>query len=236
MSWTCFKVFVHPDWLIWIWRSPSHNLKSQWKCLAACKEKCLSHLLTKSRNYHSAQQSNDGLDLHITCWSIIQTVATSLAGKLLLPFQLKLTWTSLLVYINKTPSSGAGQLPVNNFVTHCTSWAGASWNVTIHDCLLCIYKKKIPVLWNEITIYINKLFTKAFIIKSRSRMTGKNLRSQTPPERSLLQLTPPLSNPTPFQFLPSSRASESPTEYDGKFSLSLRQIKHCGSKVEAWLQ
>lgn len=151
MSWTCFKVFVHPDWLIWIWRSPSHNLKSQWKCLAACKEKCLSHLLTKSRNYHSAQQSNDGLDLHITCWSIIQTVATSLAGKLLLPFQLKLTWTSLLVYINKTPSSHAGQLPFTSFVTHCTSWAGASWNVTIHDCLLCIYKKKdsCSLKWNN---------------------------------------------------------------------------------------
>ena len=43
-------------------------------------------------------------------------------------------------HINKTPSSHAIQLPVNSFVTHSTSCAGASWNVTIHDRLLCIYK------------------------------------------------------------------------------------------------
>ena len=46
---------------------------------------------------------------------------------------------SLIRHSNKTPSSNAVPLPVNSFVTYCTSWAGASWNVTIHDCLLHIY-------------------------------------------------------------------------------------------------
>ena len=112
-------------------------------------------------------------------------------------------------HINKTPSSHAIQLPVNSFVTHSTSCAGASWNVTIHDCLLCI-KQKIPVLcivMKQIT-YINKLFTKTFIIKSVSCMAEKNFRSSgslghkrlLPPhltERSLLHLTLPLTHSLP---------------------------------------
>ena len=75
----------------------------------------------------------------------------------------------------------------------------------------CVYiKQKIPVLcivMKQIT-YINKLFTKTFIIKSVSCMAQKNFRSSgslghkrlLPPhltERSLLHLTLPLTHSLP---------------------------------------